>query len=388
MSRIALHFGAGNIGRGFLGQIYFESGLRTVFVDIDASLVAALHAAGAYPLDLVDRKNTSTLRIENVDALHASDVDAIADTLARAEIASTAVGVHALPRIAPLIAEGLRRRFEVPGVLPLNILVCENRLDAAGHLRDLVAAELDLPNRQIMRCEIAFLNTSIGRMVPVPGPEERAADPLRVRAEPYCELPAEAAAKGVLPSLAHVHWVADFDAVVEEKLFLHNMTHAATAYLGHWRGHTLIADAIDDPEVFRIVRAAAREIVPALARKHALDPDDLAAHAEDLLDRYANTALGDTVARVARDPVRKLGHADRLVGAARLCEEQGIPPDHIALATAAAIRYDDPKDPTAPTLAQLLSGGLDAVLTQVCGLAPDSPLGARIAAAMDRLGKG
>lgn len=373
---MAVHFGAGNIGRGFLGQLYWESGYGVTFVDVAEPVVAGLHARHAYPLHIVSGHEVRELLVEHVDAIPAGDTAAVAEALARADIASTAVGVNVLPRIAPTLAQGVVRRFSQAGAAPLDIIVCENLIGAGPFLREKVRNHLDPGWRTALETRVGFVEASIGRMVPVMTEAQRARDPLLVCVEPYCELPVDANGfKGEIPAIAHMKPMANFEAYVERKLFVHNLSHAATAYLGHLRGHEYIWQAVEDPAVREKVRGALGESCEALHRKHGLALDGLRAHGEDLLQRYANKALGDQVARVAQDPLRKLGPNDRLAGAARACLEQGITPRHIAFAAAAAMRYDARSDPAATALQDLRrERGIGGVLEEVCRMTPDDPL--------------
>ena len=377
LSKSAVHFGAGNIGRGFLGQLYFESGYHTTFVDVVDEVVAALHARHAYPLHIVE-ETTEAVMIENVDAIHGADIGAVARALGAADLASTAVGVGALAYIAPAIARGIEERFNAPGAAPLDFIVCENLIDAGPYLRETVRRHLDPACHAALDERVGFVEASIGRMVPVMTEEQKAADPLLVCVEPYCELPVDANGfKGPIPALRHMEALPNFAAYVERKLFVHNLSHAATAYFGYLRRHEYIWEAIRDDVVRARVEAATKESCRGLASKHghSLAPEELEAHRMDLVRRYHNRALGDQVMRVGRDPLRKLGPKDRLVGAARMCQEQGIPPRGIAVAVAAAIRYDHPDDPAAYSLQRIRhEHGLAGVFRDVCHIAPDSPL--------------
>jgi len=383
----AVHFGAGNIGRGFLGQLYWETGWETVFVDVARPVVEALNARGAYPLRIVEDDRAETLTIDHVRAIDGTDLDAVATAIASATIVSTAVGVNVLPHIAPALARGIAARFALPDSEPLNIIVCENLLDAGPFLRAAVCKHLPETLHARLEADVGFVEASIGRMVPVMTAEQHAEDPLLVCVEPFCDLPVDAAAfKGVIPAIAHLKPSAPFGAYVEQKLFEHNMSHAATAYLGYLRGHAFISEAIRDAAVRTVVEGALEESCAALARCHGLDLDALRAHAAGLVHRYHNSALGDTIARVARDPVRKLGPRDRLVGAAMLVLEEGGAPRNIALATAAAILYDSPDDPGAVALQNMRrNGGLDTILAEICQVSPGSPFSALVSTALEQL---
>ncbi len=387
MRKTAVHFGAGSIGRGFLGQLYHESGYHTVFIDVEKEVVTALNARRSYPIDIVSEEETERVMVRNVSAVNGRDTEAAATALADADIASTAVGVNALPHIAPVIARAIVRRFAEHDAPALDIILCENVKNGAAYMRKLVAEQLPQAYHARLDDSVGFVEASIGRMVPVMSADQKTSDPLLVCVEPYCELPVDAAGfKGPVPAIAYMEPTQHFAAYVERKLFVHNLTHATTAYLGYRQGYTYIYEAIRDPMVRRVVEGAGRESCAALTRKHGLDADALIAHVEDLVSRYHNTALADQIARVGRDPVRKLGRDDRLIGAARLCVAQGIEPRHIATATAAALLFDVPDDPTAGQVQSLLAdGGVAAVLREICEIEPETPLGMLISKAYGEL---
>lgn len=387
MCKTAVHFGAGSIGRGFLGQLYYESGYHTVFIDVVDDVVNTLNSRGAYPIDIVSDNSVKRIHVRNVSAANAKDADKAAQALAGAAIASTAVGMHALPHIAPIIARGIETRFAEPDAPPLDIILCENIIDGERHMRALVKEHLPPAFHEYAEQRVGFVEASIGRMVPVMTPAQKSDDPLLVRVEPYCELPVDAAGfKGAVPAIVHLKPTENFAAYVERKLFLHNMTHAATAYLGHLRGHTYICDAVRDSSILPIVEQAGNESCDALSARHGLDRRALDAHRQDLISRYHNRGLADQIMRVARDPMRKLGSDDRFVGAARLCVAQQIMPAAIAVATAAAMLYHMPDDPGAHQLQTLLEqDGPEAVLRNVCGLNPGTAPGVFIVEAYHRL---
>ncbi len=387
MNKTAVHFGAGSIGRGFIGQLYHQSGYHTVFVDVASDVVDAVNTRGAYPIDIVSEEGAARVEVHQVSAINGRDEAAAAMALSQASIASTAVGLNALPHIAPLIALGIERRFSDENASPLDIILCENVKDGSRYMRRLVREHLAEQYHNILDEHVGFVEASIGRMVPVMTAEQQAKDPLLVCVEPYCELPVDAAGfKGAIPAIAHLKPTDNFVAYVERKLFVHNLTHATAAYLGYRRGYAFIYEAIRDDAVRAAVEGAGRESCAALTKKRGLDADELAAHLEDLVARYHNTALADQIARVARDPVRKLGPDDRLVGAARLCVEQDVAMEHIATATAAAILYDAPDDPSAGRVRDMAQRhGVEAVLREICKLDSETMPGTLICNAYHEL---
>lgn len=378
-----VHFGAGNIGRGFLGQLYWESGYDTTFVDVNETVVRLLQERNAYPLHLVS-ETTEKLHITRVNAIHGGDIEGIADALASCLVASTAVGSPILPRIAPALARGIEKRFATPDATPLNVIICENVLRGDRILREAVRECLAPEWHTILDTQVGFVEASIGRMVPRMTEAQHAEDPLLVCVEPYCELPLAAEGfVGPIPPIAHAKPYPNFGAYVERKLFVHNMSHAAAAYLGHLKGHTYIYEAIADPEIRPVVEAAQRESCLGLARKHGMDQADLEAFAADLIHRYQNKALADQVARVGADPVRKLGPEDRLIASARMCLEQDVDPVAHVKVIAAALQFDEPSDPGAMEIQTMRrERGVGAVLDTICRLTPEEPLRAMVEASL------
>ncbi len=372
----AVHFGAGNIGRGFLGQLYFESNLATVFVDVDTDMVDALNARGSYLLRIVGTK-TEDILIRNVRAVHGGSQNEVVEALSHCLIASTAVGANALKHIAPVIAAGVVRRMEIDAP-PLNIIICENLAGAGEHLRSLVCGHLTSEQVHYLSVNVGFVQAVVSRMVPIPTAEQRAADLLEVRAEAYKRLPVDAAVVvGELPKIVGFEPVAHFAAHEARKLYTHNCAHAALGYLGFEYGIEYGYDALTDARVRPVLESALSECGQALVRKYGFE--DQAAHVAQLLERFENKDLGDTCFRLARDPIRKLAPQDRLVGAARLCESQGSKTAPLARVIASALRFSSSADPSSLQLqTRIAADGLEAVLADVCGIAEDEPLHSEI----------
>jgi len=385
---VAVQLGAGHIGRGFMGELFAAGGYRVTFIDLDRRLVDALACRGAYEVHHVTGAGDEAVRVTGVRAVHANDRPATADAIAGCAVASTAVGVRALGAVAPMLAAGIARRL-ARGADPLNVITCENLIGAGRRLQALVWQAMERlaedagaapPDRSAFEQRIGFVEAVVSRMVPIVPAAARRRDPLWIACEPYARLPVDAAAiRGPVPHVAGLEPVANILAHQQRKLATHNMSHAVCAYLGYRAGHALIWQALDDPAVEAEVHAAMAETGQALVARFGFDPDAQRAHEADLLARYRNRALADQVVRVAADPLRKLGPADRLVGSARLCLQEGVDPEHVVRGIRAALAYDHPADPSAVRLQRMLAEeGRAHVLREVCGLTDDDPLFARL----------
>lgn len=382
--KTAIQFGAGNIGRGLMGQLFFEAGYQTIFIDVRKPLVALLNAARTYPLRLLDAasQQTHNLEITRIQALHVDQIDAIADAIARAEVMSSAVGVPNLSQIAPLIAAGIRRRFRTNPV-PIDIYLCENMLHAAALLHSHVLeclAEDDV--RTWAEEQIGFVGTSVARMVPVISEELRQQQPTLVVADSYHKLPYDGTAlKAAPPAVEGLYPVSNFEAEVQRKLFMYNLAHAALAYPGYLQGRTYIHESCADDEIRFLCQKCLDETDRALQKRFPtdLDAQSQSETRQDIHLRFSNPMIMDTIQRIARDPIRKLGTEERIIGSANLCLGQGIFPEYIAIVGAAALCYDEPDDPVARQLQQIIHQiGVAATLRQVSSVDPESEFGQTI----------
>jgi len=371
MKNTYLHFGAGGIGRALAGPLFARAGYDVVFVDANPALVASLRACHEYTLRTKDDLPPGVPDAEvfrNIQILHLDETDAIADAVSRASLMGTAVGAAHIPAVLKTMVPGLLKRET-----PVSILFCENLHNitdlARETLRPLLPPCFPLDER------VGLVPTCIGKMVPRPPAEALAADPLEVWGEAYHKIIADSNAfRGEIPRVKGLVLPQTFAAYTDRKLYLHNLGHATCAVHGFLRGHAHISDAIADPEVERETRAVMNAAASALAARWpgALDTARLSQHVDDLLRRFHNPWLRDTVFRVGRDLPRKLSPDDRFIGALRMVVETGNDPAPLCRAIAAALRFraldengkPDPAD--AAFLEQVKTRGADDVLRAHC----------------------
>ncbi len=329
----AVIFGAGNIGRGFIGALFSQAGLNVTFIDVSKPVIERMNADREYPLHIVGGKEEKIIAIKNVCAVDGNDREAAVEALLNADIAATCVGAKAIKYILPNFVAGVKARF-AEGKAPLNLLICENLMDADEYIRELLSEELTEEEMNT----VGLVETSVGRMVPVPKATGENANPLKIAVEEYGVLPVDKAAfKGEVPEIKNMVPFTPFHYFIERKLFIHNMGHAICAYLGNILGHEYICDSIVDPRVRLLVHNAMLESCDALSTRYAGPIRPLLDHANDLIRRFHNRELGDTCARVGGDIPRKLANSDRLTGAAKSCVEMGIFPVFICTGSAAAL---------------------------------------------------
>jgi mannitol-1-phosphate 5-dehydrogenase len=333
-------YGGGNIGRGFIGALLSQSGYEVTFIDIAEPVVNALQKNRTYPVRYVSTDGYEDVWIQNVTAVNGNDLEAAGDAIANCDIMATAVGARILKFIIPNIVAGLRKRWAMKKG-PLNIIICENLMDANKVLEGMLKEQLTAREQALFDETVGLVEASIGRMVPVQTEEMKAGEPMRVCVEKYGFLPVDKAAfKEEVPGITNMVPFEPFDFYIKRKLYVHNMGHATCAYLGDLLALEYICQSIAVPEVRVLVQNAMLESALALHKKYGAPLYDLQLHIQDLLGRFTNAALGDTCQRVGGDPARKLGPDDRLIGSASLALEQGITPAYITVGAAAAVhRY-------------------------------------------------
>jgi mannitol-1-phosphate 5-dehydrogenase len=374
----AVHFGAGNIGRGFVGLILHNAGYEVVFADVNAELIDALAATPSYTVHEVG-PDARDWTVDNYRALNsrAAEADVVRE-VANADVVTTAVGPSILKFIAPVIAEGLRSRSA--GAAPVSVMACENAIGAT----DLLRAEIEMllaDDVAVLRRAI-FANTAVDRIVPGQDP----AAGLDVTVEDFFEWVVERGPFGsTVPDIAEATFVDDLAPYIERKLFTVNTGHATLAYHGFARGASTLIEALDIREVADEVRAVLAETKDLLVTKHGFAPEEQEKYLQKNLARFANPALSDTVDRVGRAPLRKLSRHERFISPAADLVELGRSPDALVRAVGAALRFDVPEDAESVRLQELLRSDRpsDELAREITGLDERSPLLARVAEELD-----
>jgi mannitol-1-phosphate 5-dehydrogenase len=379
MSGVAVHFGAGNIGRGFVGLILHRAGYEVVFADVVGELIDALNSTPSYRVKEVGLDSREEV-VDNYRAINSrNDEPAVIAEIASADIVTTAVGPTVLKFVAPVIAAALRAR--AGDAAPLTVMACENAINATNVLRDHIRSAVPDEEWAAVEAKAVFANTAVDRIVPAQSGEN-----LDVTVETYFEWAIERPPfGGNEPSIPDATWVDDLAPYIERKLFTVNTGHATTAYHGFARGINKLSDALADDAVRSAVEGVLGETKQLLVAKHDFSDEAQQAYVDKILERFANPHLPDTVDRVGRQPLRKLSRNERLIGPASELAERGVRPEHLLATVEAALAFDVPEDPESVELQELLKTLPAAELTErITGLKPDDALYSDVLAVMER----
>lgn len=360
----AIQFGAGNIGRGFIGALLQQSGYELIFADVIEDVIKQINQKHQYTVHVTDVESCDIV-IDGVSAINSMS-DEIIPAIVETDLITTAVGVGILPRIAPTIANGIVARKQANNENPLNIIACENAVLATSVLKEAVYEKLKDEEKLFADKYIGFANCSVDRIVP-PVSEASGID---VAVEKYfewnvckSELVSDLDVKGV-------NLVDKLEAYVERKLFTLNTGHAITAYLGFLKGKNTIEDAINTDEIYNVVKSAMQESGNGLIKKYCFDKDAHYAYIDKIIWRFKNPYLKDDVARVGREPLRKLSIEDRLVKPMLTAYGYDFEVDNLLIGIAAALHFNNPEDPQSVEMQEKISKyGLHDAIADVTGIA-------------------
>jgi mannitol-1-phosphate 5-dehydrogenase len=364
----AVHFGAGNIGRGFIGALLAESGYFVAFADVDNNLVKELNTHNSYEVHLLnDKKQTEEIHSFSGASSQKEEVPhSIASPHTR--LITTAVGPTILEKIAPVIAKGLKeRRLANGGVL--NVIACENMVGQTEMLKKYVQSHLSDEENAWLSDKVGFANCSVDRIVPAPT-SRYARNPLDVGVEEFSEWVVDKTLlRGQIdPPVQGMTLTDSLQAYVERKLFTLNCGHAITAYLGFVYGLERVDQALANEEIMEDVRGALREGGAALVKRHGFDPEEYERYVERVFTRFTNPKLHDDVERVGRQPLRKLSKGDRLLGPTVIARAYGLPIDHLARGIAAAFLFDVKSDPqSVQMIGRINEIGIEHAVTEYTG---------------------
>ena len=376
----AVHFGAGNIGRGFIGEILFENGFEIAFVDVNEAIINALNERGSYEIEIAEegQRHIEVSGVRGINnRLHP---EAVVEAISEADLVTTAIGPNILPFIASLVAQGIEARQAAGNLAPLDILACENMIGGSEFLYEEVKKHLSDAGLAFAKEHIGFPNAAVDRIVPAQSHE----DPLFVVVEPFNEWVVET--RGMkIPGLVldKVHYEAELEPFIERKLFSVNSGHATSAYTGAYYGAQTILEALQNVTVKNNVEAVLAEIRSLLIAKWSFDEAALVDYHKVIIGRFENPFIVDDVARVARTPIRKLGYDERFIRPIRELKERGLSYQYLLQTVAYVFGYRDETDEQSVQLQALLAEkSLEEVVKEVTGLS-DQDLIAEIVSAVE-----
>lgn len=371
----AVHFGGGNIGRGFIAELLHETGYRVVFVDVVDDLINKINATKSYTITEVGNDGEKVKTITNYTAINSKyDMPKVIEEIANADIVTCAVGPNILRFIARPIMDGVIARKSSK---PLAVIACENMINGSDRLREQIEA-LDSPKlpsdfKEQLKAKTEFGNSAIDRIVPT----QPADAGLNVTIETFYEWCVETSNfKSGHPEVKGVHWVDNLEPFIERKLYTVNTSHATAAYFGYNKKIKTIHEAMADKEIKDEVHEALEETAKLITEKHKVSDKEQQEYVDTIIARISNPHLEDVCQRVGRAPIRKLGNTERFIGPAKQLAERGHDVKALVRGVEMALRFQNVEgDEESEKLAGILkSKSADEATTELTGLKSDHPL--------------
>ena len=362
----SVHFGAGNIGRGFIGLLLNESGYHVTFLDVSDLLINELKARRSYTVELVADKVTQ-IRVDQVDGLNSkSDGPLVKEALMKADLITTAVGPNILPIVAKQLADVFETKSKENIHQLVNVIACENTIGGSAQIYNALVPLLSVEAKNYLDTYVGFPNAAVDRIVP----NQINPDPLLVKVEPFYEwVVDQTAIKGEL-KVVGMHQSKKLEAYIERKLFTVNTGHATVAYAAYQKGYKTIQEAMTDDSIVTLLSGVLHETGALLVAKHGFNAEEQASYIEKTIDRFRNPYMIDEVTRVGRSPLRKLSAQDRFIKPLRECIERNLPTAMLEATIANALKYDYEGDEEAVKLQALIKEkGARQALLDVSGFA-------------------
>ena len=375
----ATHFGAGNIGRGFIGEILAKNGFSIEFVDINETIINALMSRKGYTIELAE-ESKQQIQVANVTGINnQKNPEAVVESVATSQIVTTAIGPNILPFIAELIAKGIQKRKANQVTEKLFVIACENMIGGSQFLFEKVKAYLTQEDLDYVNQYVGFPNAAVDRIVPIQHHE----DPLFVSVEPFSEWVVDKTQmKNPELVLSDVEYVDDLEPYIERKLFSVNTGHASVAYTGASLGYQTIDEAIADEKVLTTLENVLKETGSLLIAKWQFDPQVHQAYAQKIVARFKNPYISDAITRVARTPIRKLGYDERFIRPIRELHDRNLSYQQLLTVVGLIFNYRDEKDEQSVELQKMLQNeSLEAVVRKVTQLTDETLIAEIVAAA-------
>lgn len=347
-----LHFGAGNIGRGFIAELLNKSGYKITFVDINKEVVDNLKNRENYNIKILDN-SVEIIEINNFDALNISEEkELITQKINEVNLITTSIGPNILPIIANDIANGLKEKVKSQNTKFLDIIACENMIEGSSFLKKEIYKNLSEDEQKFVDKYVSFPNSAVDRIVP----SQKHDDVLLVEVEKFYEwvIEKEKIKEPNNKNIFGVTYVDDLTPFIERKLFTVNTGHASLSYLANYKNLTLVSEAAENSEIKEHLNKVLEETSNLLIKKWNFKDEDMKKYREKTIKRFENKLIIDNVNRICRTPIRKLGYNERFIKPIRECKENLLSYENLAKTCAYILKFKDENDTQAVEMNKIL----------------------------------
>lgn len=361
----AVHFGAGKIGRGFIADLLHDTGYAITFVDVNEPLNAEMNKYHNYYLYVI-QEDYRRKEIDQVSALSPiTQPEDVKQEIIDADLVTTAVIADNFPKIADILAAGLKARLDA-GKEKVNLIPCENAFYCGEMLKEELIKTGILTKEELDKAA-AIPSTAVDRMVFAADRDGRDGIDIGNTFELVIEK-----TKLVDPDaepIKYARYTDNLDKFLERKLCVVNGGHTMSAYIARLMGYDIIQDYLNVPENKKLTRDIMLQASAFVEKKHGFMREEMEEYIDATIGRWSTPGIKDTVERIAKAPIRKLDPEDRMVKPARMCEQYGFSNDLILKGIAAAFLYDmDGDEQAAQISAYVKEQGIEKAIPHYTGI--------------------
>lgn len=327
----AVHFGAGNIGRGLIAQIYQQNKFDIIFIDKNPKNISKFEKFQRYDINFFDTEKSIT--IKNFSLFSVEDEKKVIRWLRKATIVSTSIGVGNLDYLVDLFEKAYKN---YPLDQHVQVICFENGYRISTEFRKKV-------KKMIKNDSVDFLDVVVDRIVPAQNNFDWS-----IKTESFYEIIADGTQHRPRTwlSLSGVKYSRNLNAYIHRKLILVNAAHTLIGLLGHKYNYELIENALKDQRILNIVKKYQYECIDALLAEHPEEftKDDLKEYAQQTLLRFVNPNLKDSNERVIRNPITKMQTNERFMMALNLALKHNLQHDYLLLPFVLLVNLDVAND--------------------------------------------
>ena len=378
MKKEVLIIGAGRTGRGMLGELYHADGYHIIFADKDSQLVSGLRRQGYYTVKMSNMATGAVResRVDRFDILDTvADHAAYLDALCRVQLISTALLPEAFDQVIADLVEMIRARRSAGRRELVFITLGANYVGLLEYYDERIRSALDPEETAYFERWVRLVMSIVNRKNLLPGPEERTEDAYRIVGDDKSVLRVEDLEdlRRLEPMPGFFRPEKNLSAAMVIKIWTGNLVQCSMAFVALSYGITGSYEASLHPVASRYAYYAAAEGYDGVAAWYGLPPRT-AEEARQPVTVFRTKALDDSLFRIVREPIRKLGKNDRFIGPALCAARHGITPYYICRSCAYAFLYRNEEDPQSLRLQEMLARqGIRDTVRQVSDLDPGVP---------------
>lgn len=361
----AVHFGAGKIGRGFIAELLHDTGYEIVFVDVNEAVNQELNQYHNYYLYVIE-ENYRRKEIDKVSSLSpVTQAEEVIKAVVDADLVTTAVLADNFSKIAKNLAEGLKERLNA-GKERINVIPCENAILCGDMLKKEIIKTGMIEEEQLEQIA-AIPNTAVDRMVF--GTNRDGRDGIEIGKDHELVIEKDKLADPKQKPIIGAEYTDNLQKFLERKLYVINCGHAWSGYMAYLMGYKIIQDYFAKKTNVEMTRAVMKEVAALVEKKHGFSHEEMEDYVNFALNRFLTPGITDTVERISRAPIRKLGANDRLVGPASQCEKLGLPNELLLKGIAAAFLFDVKTDEQSVELLDYVKeNGIEKAVSHFTGI--------------------